>query len=313
MAQVITTDGETDFSERIASILQRDTLAPYFFIVVLDYALQEATKDTSTGFMLEKRQGSRKLAVYITDADFADDLALTSNNMEQAQLLLSRLEMAAETTGLHENCKKTEYILFNQDETYLKTLSGDLLKQVPDFKYLGSWIADSKKDMEVRIGLAWKVLNKLDKICKSKLERQLKIQFFRSTVETVLLYVGESWTLTNEMCRRLDGTYTRMLRAVLAFTWRDRITNNYLYVELSKITAVLKARRLRFIGHMWSRKEELVCQLLMWEPNQGTRKRGRPAITHVDQLRNDTGLLTDELKKAMSEQAQNKSKSSKSY
>ena len=40
-------------------------------------------------------------------------------------------------------------ILFDQGETDLKTLSGDLLKQVHDLKYLGSWIADSKKDMEV--------------------------------------------------------------------------------------------------------------------------------------------------------------------
>ena len=41
---------------------------------------------------------------------------------------------------------------FNQAETYLKTLRGEILKQVGDFKYLGSWIADSKKDMEVRQG-----------------------------------------------------------------------------------------------------------------------------------------------------------------
>ena len=39
-----------------------------------------------------------------------------------------------------------------------------------------------------------------------------------------------------------------MLRAVFGFTWRDRITNEDLYGELSKITAVLKARRLRSIG-----------------------------------------------------------------
>ena len=78
--------------------------------------------------------------------------------------------MAAETIGLHANCKKADYMLFNQDETDLKTLTGDLLKQVHDFKYLRSWIADSKKDMEVRIGLAWKALNKLDKIWKSKLK-----------------------------------------------------------------------------------------------------------------------------------------------
>ena len=66
------------------------------------------------------------------------------------------------------------------------------MKHVLDFKYLVSWIADNKKDMEVRIGLAWKALNKLDKIWKSKLKRKLKIQFFRSTVESFWLYGAES-------------------------------------------------------------------------------------------------------------------------
>ena len=53
----------------------------------------------------------------------------------------------------------------------LKSLGGELLKQVEDFKYVGSLITDSKRDIEVRIGLAWKALNKLDKIWKSKLKR----------------------------------------------------------------------------------------------------------------------------------------------
>ena len=68
----------------------------------------------------------------------------------------------------------TKYMLFNQDETDLNTLSGDLLKKVHDFKHLGSWIADSKKDMEVRNGLAWKALNKLNRIWKSKLKKNLR-------------------------------------------------------------------------------------------------------------------------------------------
>ena len=111
----------------------------------LDYASREATKDTSTGFTLEKKQDSTKPALYITDTDFADNLALISNYMEQAQLLLSRLEMAAESIGLHANCKKMEYMLYSQDERDLKTLSGDLLKQVHDFKYVSSWIAEQKR------------------------------------------------------------------------------------------------------------------------------------------------------------------------
>ena len=90
-----------------------------------------------------------------------------------------------------------------------------------------------------------------------------------------------------------------MFTAVFGFTWRDRITNEDLYGKLSKITAVLKARRLRSIGDIWRRNEELVCQLLIWEPKQGTRKRRRPAIIYVDQLKNDIGLSTEELKNKM--------------
>ena len=153
--------------------------------------------------------------------------------MEQAQLLLQRLEIAWEAIGLHINCKEKEYMMFNQANTELKSQGGELLKQVEDFKYLGSWIADSKRDMEVRIKLAWKALNKLDRIWKLKLKRELKIQFFRTTIQSVLLYGAESWTLTNSMCRRLDGTYTIMLRAVVGFTWRDRKTNKELYGQLS--------------------------------------------------------------------------------
>ena len=155
VAQVITPDGETDLFEVTAGVLQGDSLAPFLFIIAVDYALRQATRDTSIGFMLEKRQDSRKPAIFTTDADFAGDLALLSNYMEQAQLLLQRSEIASETIGLHINCKKTEHMMFNQTDTELKSLGGQLLKQVEAFKYIGSWIADSKREMEVRVGLAW--------------------------------------------------------------------------------------------------------------------------------------------------------------
>ena len=192
--QVLKPDGETDFFEVIAGVLQGDTLAPFLFIIALDYALREATKDKTTGFMLQERQSSRKPATYITDADFADDLALLSNDMVQAQTLLTRLETAAETIGLHLNIKKTEYMLINQADTGLKTLGDKTLKKVDDFKYLGSWIANSRNDMDVRIRLAWKALSKMSNIWKSKLKRDLKVQYFRATVENALMYGAESWT-----------------------------------------------------------------------------------------------------------------------
>ena len=128
----------------------------------------------------------------------------------------------------------------------------------------------------------------MTKIWKSSLKNELKIRFFRATVESVLLNGAEGWTLTKDLEKKLDGTYTKMLRAVRGISWRQHMTNDELYGDLVRISDVLRVKRLRFIGHMWRRKEELVHKLLMWEPKQGKRKRGRPALTYVDQLRKDT-------------------------
>ena len=102
-AQVITPDGDTEFFRILAGVLQGDTLAPFLFIIALDYALREATREMHVGFTLTARQSSRHVATYITDTDFADDLALLSDYLEEAQLLLLRLEVASETVGLHVN------------------------------------------------------------------------------------------------------------------------------------------------------------------------------------------------------------------
>ena len=84
----------------------------------------------------------------VTDLNFADDLALISDSIEKAQALLHDLEAAAADIGLHVNDIKTDFMLVNIDdpEPTMTTLGGKPLKQVQDFKYLGSYIADSKKD-----------------------------------------------------------------------------------------------------------------------------------------------------------------------
>ena len=61
----------------------------------------------------------------------------------------------------------------------------------------------------------------------------------------------------------------------------------------------LMIRKLRFIGHCWRKKDQVISVLLLWEPKHGARKRRRPATTYVDQLRNDTGLSIAELKSIM--------------
>ena len=63
------------------------------------------------GLTLTERKSSR---FTITDIDYADDIAITTNNVKEANILLNSLEKTAREIGLHINVAKTEYIAYNQ-------------------------------------------------------------------------------------------------------------------------------------------------------------------------------------------------------
>ena len=69
-----------------------------------------------------------KLYIYIiTDAEYADDIALRANAPTETETLLHSLERAAVNIGLNANAHKTEYMCFNQRGDNA-TLNGSLLK-----------------------------------------------------------------------------------------------------------------------------------------------------------------------------------------
>ncbi|XP_071808969.1 uncharacterized protein [Asterias amurensis] len=117
--------------------------------------------------------------------------------------LLTSLETAAAKAGLFLNIKKTKYMTFNEDDNHLPICSSDgtQLKDVSDFRYLGSYIADSKKDFLIRKGLAWNACNKLHNIWHSNIANTTKLVFFRACVESILLYGAETWTMKKRVSR----------------------------------------------------------------------------------------------------------------
>ena len=209
--------------------------------------------------------------------------------------------MEASKIGLHINAKKTELMTFNyKDEITIITLKGDKVKNVLDFKYLGGWMASSEHDFEIRKAMAWSACNKLKLIWSSNLTRNLKIRLFRATVESVLLYNSETWTINKTLQRKIDGCYTRMLRMAVGVSWKAKISNVDLYQKLPPVTQTIRERRLKLSGHLVRHDEELAHNLVLWEPTRGRRNRGRQAVRYTDVLKQDTGLeSTEELKTAM--------------
>ena len=78
--KVRSSDGDTDYFNIVAGVLQEVILAPYLFIICLDYVLRtsiDKMKDKS--FNLTKKRSRRYPAQTITGADYNDDIALKTN------------------------------------------------------------------------------------------------------------------------------------------------------------------------------------------------------------------------------------------
>ena len=217
-------DGDTEYFDIVAGVLQGDTLAPYLFIICVDYVLRTSIdKIREKGFELTKKRSRRYPAKTIIDADYANDIAILANTSKQAETLLHSLERAAAGIGLYVNAHKTKYMCYNQTGD-ISTLDGTPLKLVDKFTYLGSSIASTKKDIETRLMKAWTAINRLSIIWKSDLTDKMKCSFFQAAVASILLYGCTTWTLTKRLEKKLDGNYTRMLWAILNKSWRQHPT-----------------------------------------------------------------------------------------
>ena len=97
--------------------------------------------------MLTKKRSRSYPAKTITDADYADDIALLANTPNQAGNTLHCLERAAAGIGLHVSAHKTEFMCFNQKGD-ISTLDGTSLKLVDKFTCLGSSVSSTEKDID---------------------------------------------------------------------------------------------------------------------------------------------------------------------
>ena len=299
MIKVRSPDGDTLYYDIVADLLQGDTLAPYLFIICLDYMLRTSIdKIKENGFKLTKERTRRYPAKTITDTDYADDIALLANAPAQAETLLHSLEQVAAGIGLHANAFKTEYMCFNQTGD-ISTLNGSALKLVDKFTYFGSSVSLTETDIDTRLAKPWTANDSLSVIWKSDLADKMNRIFFQAAVVSILLYGCTTWTLTKRMEKKLDGNYTRILRAILNKFWRQRPTMQKLYGYLPPMTITIIIRRTRHAGHCWRSRDEHKSDVLLWTPSHGRAKAGRSARPYIQQLCADTEYSLEDLPDAI--------------
>ena len=129
----------------------------------------------------------------------------------------------------------------------------------------------------------------------------MKRSFFQAAVTSILLYGCTTWTLTKRLEKKLDGNYTRMLRAILNKSWRQHPSRHQLYGHLPPITKTIQVRRTRHVGHCWRSRDELIRDVLLWIPTHGRAKAGRPVRTYIQQLCEPNISTSTELNKPIYE------------
>ena len=245
--------------------------------------LTSNNKIKKNGFKLTKKSSRRYPTKTITDADYADDIAILANTPNQAETLLDSLKQAAACIGLHVNAHKAEYMCFNQTGD-ISTLDGSSLKLVDKFTYLGSSVSSTEKDINTWLMKAWTAIDKLSIIWKSDLTNKMKRSFFQAAAG-----------------KKLDSNYTRMLRAILNKSWRSHPTKQQLYGHLHPITKTIQVRWTRHAGHCWRSRDELISNVLQWTPIYDQAKAGWSARTYIQQLCEDMGCSPEDLPEGMND------------
>ena len=285
----------TDEFNITTGVLQGDTLAPFLFIIVLDYVLNEAEKEYaeetgSHGFTTKLRNGPRSPAEALFDLAFADDIALLEGNLERAQTQLTILAKWAKRVGLEVNIKKTEAfsnIIHNShnepiDSHRYKELEGQTIEWSKNFKYLGSHIASTESDVRIRKGQAWGAFWKMKDVFRSKsVPTSLKVNIFEAACVSILLYGCESWIINKKLNNTLNSFATNCYRIMLGIKRIDKVSNDIVYKTVGRDTLTLQVqhRQLRFVGHSLRRNMyDPINKYVFWAPEErhGKRSVGRP-------------------------------------
>ena len=134
-AMVNSLDGDTDFFNIVAEFLHGNTLAPYLFIICLDYVLRMSIKLIKDNNFLNNARSRWYPAETMTEANYANDQALLANTQAQAGCI-----------GLFVN--ETEFTCFKKED--ISNLSGKNLKLIDQFIYFGSITSSTENDASIQ-------------------------------------------------------------------------------------------------------------------------------------------------------------------
>ena len=103
------------------------------------------------------------------------------------------------------------------------------------------------------------------------------------------------WLTQEYFIWSFDSNYTRMLQGILNKCCRQHSIKQQLYSHLPPIMKTIQVRQTRCVAHCWRSRDELISDVLLWNPSHGRAKAGRQTRTYIQQLCADTGCSLEDL------------------
>ena len=126
----------------------------------------------------------------------------------------------------------------------------------------------------------------------------LKLEMLKCLILPALMYGCEAWTLRKKEVDKLEAAEMWLYRQLLSIRWQDKRSNEKVLLELGikrSLMNEINKRRLRYIGHaIRSQKTDLMSTALMGRV-EGSRNRGRPTMSLMDNITTITGLSLGEV------------------
>lgn len=236
-------------------VRQGDGLSPLLFNIVLEKIIREWERQVK-GIQIGKQKNNR---VVVKCLAFADDIAILTNNREEARVALEKLHVTAAKAGLQISYEKTQFMdTKSADRLQLETLYGKI-SQVSHFKYLGETIQPtglntiSNKErilkMQKAYNLTWNHYN------KKSISRNAKLRHYNTVVLPEALYAAET-TVIRGMTKihDIEKQERKILRKIYGAVQKDGIwikrPTTELYKTTETITDTFRKRRLKFYGHL---------------------------------------------------------------
>jgi hypothetical protein len=268
-----------------------------FYCIVLTLNLtyiSEISAFNSSGYAIRRVQenqegqilnGTHQLLAY------ADDVNRVGENIDTVQRNTKALLDASKEVGLEVNTEKTKYMLVSRCQKAGQTQSIKIgnrsFESVAKFKCLGTTLT---------------CYHSVQSLLSSRLlSRNVKVKIYKTIILPVVLYGCETWSLTLREEHRLRVFENRVLRRIFG-PKRDEVTGEWRKLHNEEVRNLysspdiirqVKARRMRWAGHVARMGEERKVYKVLVGKSEGKRLLERPRRRWEDGIRMDlrkTGL-----------------------